>query len=139
MDEFCIFYRHRMIRRQGIGVSGWHRINRPWGIGAICRACLEKAKRHRMIRRVQMDERRTKGRSVYLSRTHQTNPSGPDDPKPPRSNGSDYPTATGWSGAPASDHPVLLGTAKLVHFIFSLSSFFVFCFAWPFYFIPEIY
>ena len=65
MDEFCIFSRHRMIRRLSTGVSGWHRINRPWGIGAICRACLEKAKRHRMIRRVQMDEHRTKGRIMY--------------------------------------------------------------------------
>ena len=50
-----------------------------------------------------------------------------------------YPVATGCSGAPASDHPVLLGTAELVHFILSLSSFFVFCFAWPFCFIPGIY
>ena len=56
---------HRMNRCMVTGVSGWHRINRPWGIGAICRACLEKAKRHRMIRRVQMDEHRTKGRIVY--------------------------------------------------------------------------
>ena len=50
-----------------------------------------------------------------------------------------YPVATGCSGAPASDHLVLLGTAELVHFIFSLSYFFVFCFAWLFCFIPRIY
>ena len=50
-----------------------------------------------------------------------------------------YPMATGCSGALASDHPVQLGFAELVHFILSLSSFFVFCFAWPFCFIPGIY
>ena len=50
-----------------------------------------------------------------------------------------YPMATGCSGALASDHPVQLGFAKLVHFILSLSSFFIFCFAWPFCFIPGIY
>ena len=50
-----------------------------------------------------------------------------------------YPMATGCSGDLASDHPVQLGFAELVHFILSLSSFFVFCFAWPFCFIPGIY
>jgi hypothetical protein len=50
-----------------------------------------------------------------------------------------YLMATGYSGAPASDHPVQLVSAELVHFNLSLSSFFVFCFAWPFYFIPGIY
>ena len=50
-----------------------------------------------------------------------------------------YPMATGCSGALASDHPVQLGFAELVHFILSLSSFFMFCFSWPFCFIPGIY
>ena len=39
-----------------------------------------------------------------------------------------YPMATGCSGALASDHLVQLGFAEHVHFILSLSSFFVFCF-----------
>ena len=46
---------------------------------------------------------------------------------------------TGYSGATASVHLVLLVSAELVHFILSLSSFFVFHFAWPFCFIPGIY
>ena len=50
-----------------------------------------------------------------------------------------YPVPTGYSGAKASDHPVPTENAELVHFILSLSSFFVFCFAWPFCFIPGIY
>ena len=50
-----------------------------------------------------------------------------------------YPVLTEYSGAPASDHPVPLVSAELVHFILSLSSFFVFRFAWSFCFIPEIY
>jgi hypothetical protein len=36
-------------------------------------------------------------------------------------------------------HPVPLTSVKFVQFNISLSSFFVFCFAWPFYFIPGIY
>ena len=50
-----------------------------------------------------------------------------------------YPVPTGYTCAHASVHPMLLETAEFVHFILSLSSFFVFCFAWPFCFIPEIY
>ena len=50
-----------------------------------------------------------------------------------------YPMATGCPGALASDHSVQLGFAELVRFILSLSFFFVFCFAWPFCFIPGIY
>ena len=50
-----------------------------------------------------------------------------------------YPMPTGYSGATASVHPVLLVSTELVHFIISLSSFFVFRFAWPFCFIPGIY
>ena len=45
----------------------------------------------------------------------------------------------GYSGATASVHLVLLISAELVHFILSLSYFFVLSFAWPFCFIPEIY
>src|SRR6185503_17082878 len=50
-----------------------------------------------------------------------------------------YPMPTGYSGAPASDHPVPLTLAELVHFNLSLSSFFVFSFAWPLCIIPGIY
>ena len=50
-----------------------------------------------------------------------------------------YPVPTGYSGALGSDHLVLLKAAELVHFNDSLSSFFVFYFAWPFCFIPVIY
>jgi len=50
-----------------------------------------------------------------------------------------YPVLTGYSGDPASDHQVPLVSAELIQFNLSLSSFFVFCFAWPFCFIPGIY
>ena len=43
------------------------------------------------------------------------------------------------SDALASVHSVPLSFAELVHFFISLSSFLVFCFAWPFCFIPGIY
>ena len=50
-----------------------------------------------------------------------------------------YPVPAGYSGAYAPVHPVPLSFAELVHFFISLSSFFVFCFYWPFCFIPGIY
>ena len=50
-----------------------------------------------------------------------------------------YPMPTGYFGAPASDHPVPLTLAELVHFNLFLSFFFVFSFAWPFCIIPGIY
>ena len=50
-----------------------------------------------------------------------------------------YPVSTGYTGAYAPVHPVPLPFAEFVHFFISLSSFLVFCFAWPFYFIPGIY
>ena len=50
-----------------------------------------------------------------------------------------YPVLTGKTGAPASVHPVQLFCVELIHFIISLSSFFVFCFTWPFCFFPWIY
>ena len=50
-----------------------------------------------------------------------------------------YPVPAGYSGAYTPVHPVPLSFAELVHFFISLSSFLVFCFVWPFYFIPGIY
>ena len=50
-----------------------------------------------------------------------------------------YPVPAGYSGAHAPVHPVPLSFAELVHFFISSSSFLVFCFAWPFCFIPGIY
>ena len=48
-------------------------------------------------------------------------------------------SGTGCTDAWASVLPVLLISVELVQFSVSLSSFFVFCFVWPFYFIPGIY
>ena len=50
-----------------------------------------------------------------------------------------YPVPVGYSGAYAPVHPVPQSFAELVHFFISSSSFPVFCFAWPFCFIPGIY
>ena len=44
-----------MIRCRGTRVSGWHRINRCRGIGAICSTGEGRAKWHRMIRRSQVE------------------------------------------------------------------------------------
>ena len=52
---------------------------------------------------------------------------------------SDYPTLTGYSGAPSIGSSGQLISVELIHFFIFLSSFFVFSFAWPFYFIPGIY
>ena len=46
-----------------------------------------------------------------------------------------YSVLAEYSGAYAPVHPVPLSFAELVHFFIS---FLVFCFAWPFYFIPGI-
>ena len=47
--------------------------------------------------------------------------------------------SVGLSGAYAPVHPVPLSFAELVNFFISLSSFLVFCFAWPFCLISGIY
>ena len=49
-----------------------------------------------------------------------------------------YPVPTG-SGAHAPVYLVPLTFAEPIHFFISLSSFFMFCFAWPFCFIPGTY
>ena len=57
----------------------------------------------------------------------------------PMHRASDLPTTIGCTDAWASVKPVLLISVELVQFSVPLSSFFVFCFVWHFYFIPGIY
>ena len=56
----------------------------------------------------------------------------------PMHSASDLPTTIGCTDAWASVKPVLLISVELVQFSVSLSSFFVFCLIWPFYFILGI-
>ena len=67
--------------------------------------------------------------------------SGPDDPTPVKliCRSNDVSIVASEEEIPSGpDNPVSLSFAELVQFSVSLSSFFVFCFVWPFYFIPEI-